>query len=238
MGIGTTMGLLIKKSGITVSELSRRTEVPASTIYSIIKRDNKKVDIDVLLKIADELGISADQFFIDTDSTLLETQKILTTSHEHVTLGESAEEISNTGIGKHIKEARESLGLTRNQLGERVGVTGSSITNYEKGTSHPKEPIMYKLLEVLGVDANYLFQDVVNISNKINDVTISEYEYIKKYRKSDESGKQLIKYTIDYAYSKSKTDRLNTATLEEMDALNDFIQNDLAPKAKAGDNTG
>ena len=48
------------------------------------------------------------------------------------------------GIGKRIKEARERLGMTQNELADLVGVTGSAITNYEKETSHPKEPIMYK----------------------------------------------------------------------------------------------
>ena len=75
------------------------------------------------------------------------------------------------GIGKRIKEARENLGLTQNELGALIGITGSAVTNYEKETSHPKEAVMYKLIEALGVDANYLFQDVVNIPKKKNDVT-------------------------------------------------------------------
>lgn len=65
------------------------------------------------------------------------------------------------GIGKRIKEARERAGLTQEELGKRIGVTGSAITNYEKETSHPKEPIMYALINALGVDANFLFQDCV-----------------------------------------------------------------------------
>ena len=96
------------------------------------------------------------------------------------------------GIGRRIKEAREALGLTQNELGELVGVTGSAITNYEKETSHPKEPIMYKLLEVLKVDANYLFQDVVNIPKQTNDVTLSEYEHIKKFRALDPFAQETI----------------------------------------------
>ena len=65
------------------------------------------------------------------------------------------------GIGRRIKEARENAGLTQEELGKLVGVTGSAITNYEKETSHPKESVMYSLIEALGVDANYLFQDCV-----------------------------------------------------------------------------
>lgn len=70
------------------------------------------------------------------------------------------------GIGKRIKEARENKNLTQKDLGELVGVTASAITNYENETSHPKEPILYKLIKVLQVDANFLFQDVVDLGNK------------------------------------------------------------------------
>lgn len=73
-----------------------------------------------------------------------------------------------------------------------VGVTGSAITNYEKETSHPKETVMYKLFEALNVDANYLFQDVVNVPKKNNDVTLSEFDVIKKYRKLDDLGKEIV----------------------------------------------
>lgn len=66
------------------------------------------------------------------------------------------------GIGKRIKEAREAAHLTQKKLGELVGVGGSAITNYEQETSHPKEHVLYKLIDALGVDANFLFQDCVN----------------------------------------------------------------------------
>ena len=75
------------------------------------------------------------------------------------------------GIGYRIKEAREIQGLTQIELGRLVGVTGSAITNYENETSHPKEPVMYKLIEALKVDANYLFQDCVNLPKEVNDIS-------------------------------------------------------------------
>lgn len=106
------------------------------------------------------------------------------------------------GIGYRIKEARERLGLTQTELGSKVGVTGSAITNYEKETSHPKEQIIYKLMEILGVDANYLFQDVVNIPKSGNDVTLAEYEYIKKYRDLDPHGKEMVSFVINKEYDR------------------------------------
>lgn len=106
------------------------------------------------------------------------------------------------GIGKRIKEARERLGMTQNELADLIGVTGSAITNYEKETSHPKEPIMYKLFDALQVDANYLFQDVVNVPKKVNDVTFAEFEHIKKYRCLDDRGKKVVDFILEEEYSR------------------------------------
>ena len=106
------------------------------------------------------------------------------------------------GIGYRIKEAREHLGLTQTELGKMLGVTGSSITNYEKETSHPKEQIIYKLMETLNVDANYLFQDFVNIKSKENDITLTEYEHIKKYRILDAHGQDMVDTVLDKEYTR------------------------------------
>lgn len=76
-------------------------------------------------------------------------------------------EVIITGIGKRLKEAREKAGFTQEELGRMIGVTGSSITNYEKETSHPKEPIMYALIDALQVEPNFLFQDCVNLPSKV-----------------------------------------------------------------------
>lgn len=70
------------------------------------------------------------------------------------------------GIGRRLKEAREMAGLTQEELGRMIGITGSAITNYEKETSHPKEPIMYALIDALKVEPNFLFQDCVNLPKK------------------------------------------------------------------------
>lgn len=73
------------------------------------------------------------------------------------------------GIGKRLKEARERAGYTQKELGEIVGVTSSAITNYETEISHPKEPVMYALIDALGVEPNYLFQDCIKNAPSVSD---------------------------------------------------------------------
>lgn len=120
------------------------------------------------------------------------------------------------GIGFRIKEARENLGLTQIELGKIVGVTGSAITNYENETSHPKEPIMYKLIEALKVDANYLFQDCVNLPKENNDITLGEYNIIEKYRSLDDPGRSHVDTILQWESDRMKQIEQAPATIVEL----------------------
>lgn len=62
MGIGTRLETLIKERHTNVSELAQKVGVAPTTIYSMIKRDSKKADIDVLLKIAQTLDVDVSYF--------------------------------------------------------------------------------------------------------------------------------------------------------------------------------
>lgn len=83
-------------------------------------------------------------------------------------------------VGSRVKELRESKGMSRSELADRIGVTIGAISNYENEVSFPKEPILFRLMGVLGCDANYLFQDSINIPSMKNNISIAEYEHIKK----------------------------------------------------------
>ena len=124
------------------------------------------------------------------------------------------------GIGYRIKEAREQLGLTQTELGKMVGVTGSAITNYEKETSHPKEQIIYKLMETLNVDANYLFQDVVHLPKIENNITLSEYEHIKKYRSLDPYGQETVNYILERESTRVSALDKKDSRIKELEAIN------------------
>lgn len=107
------------------------------------------------------------------------------------------------GIGNRIKEARINLGYTQEELAKLLGVTKGAVANYEIETSHPKEPIMYKLFDALKVDANYLFQDEMG-SNYPMKVSYNEMEHIKKYRFISEyspDGAGVVDTVLDREYT-------------------------------------
>lgn len=99
-------------------------------------------------------------------------------------------------VGSRIRELRESKGISRNEMANRLGVTVGAISNYENGVSSPKEPILFEIIDYLECDANYLFQDDIKLPKQVNDVTIAEYEYIKKYRDLDDFGRDTISLVL------------------------------------------
>ena len=62
-------------------------------------------------------------------------------------------------FGKRMQTRREELGLSQLALAKRLGVSQSTIGNYEAGISFPKEEILLRLFDCLETDPNALFRD-------------------------------------------------------------------------------
>lgn len=69
MGIGSRLTKLIEANGTNPNELAKKVGVSAQTIYSMIKRDSKKADIEVLIKIADIFGVTVEYFVSNDDKS-------------------------------------------------------------------------------------------------------------------------------------------------------------------------
>lgn len=66
-------------------------------------------------------------------------------------------------FGDRLREARKSKGMSQQELADELGISINSVANYERGTSFPKESYLYKIINIFGLDPNYLFQDSVGI---------------------------------------------------------------------------
>lgn len=63
MGIGKTLSNILNEQERNPNELAEKINESPSTIYSIIRRDNMKVDITVLAKICTELNVNMERFY-------------------------------------------------------------------------------------------------------------------------------------------------------------------------------
>ena len=80
MGIGDKLQQIITARNTNVNELAIRAKVSPNTLYSIIKRNNTKADIDILIRISRVLGVTveyfsdeadANQYYLDSETALL-----------------------------------------------------------------------------------------------------------------------------------------------------------------------
>lgn len=84
MGIGTKLSTLMDSNNTNANELAKKVGVSPQTIYSIIKRDSKKADIEVLLKIADILGVTAEYFVSENTSAVSSNDLYSQKDFEHL----------------------------------------------------------------------------------------------------------------------------------------------------------
>lgn len=61
--IGTVLKELIEQRGVSINELARSIGVSAQTLYSIVKRNNMKVDIEILVKLCNALDVPLEVFY-------------------------------------------------------------------------------------------------------------------------------------------------------------------------------
>jgi len=93
LGIGKILYDLIKEKKTNVNEIAKNANISPSTLYSMIRRDSMKVDIDVLIRVSKVLGVTADYFYEIYEQGCISDKVIKNTN-----LSESEE--------KHIKKYR------------------------------------------------------------------------------------------------------------------------------------
>ncbi len=98
-------------------------------------------------------------------------------------------------FGERLRLRREELGMSRIELAEKLGVSRSAVGNYEIGVSFPKEEVLLRLFDALGVDANYLYRD----SFRTRDVEISKEErgVLERYRRLSLTGRRTVCALLD-----------------------------------------
>ena len=57
---------------------------------------------------------------------------------------------------ERIKQIRKKEGLTQTQFGERIGVKGNTITNYETGLRTPTDAVLKSICREFNVNENWL----------------------------------------------------------------------------------
>ena len=64
-------------------------------------------------------------------------------------------------MGDRIRDSRKRLGLTQDQLSEKLDITVAYMSEIERGLKMPSMQLFIKIVEILDVSADYLLRDSV-----------------------------------------------------------------------------
>lgn len=91
-------------------------------------------------------------------------------------------------FNERLKELREELGLTQEELGKRINVSRTAVSGWEIGSSEPNILNLIKLSDIFNVSLDYLLgrtkeRHNLNLKNKKDkDLIIDIIKTIEKHR--------------------------------------------------------
>lgn len=71
MGIGSNLQIALNNHNLTVAELSRKTGISTNTLYAMIRRDNKKIDPNMLRIICENSDITVFELIDDYEEYMV-----------------------------------------------------------------------------------------------------------------------------------------------------------------------
>lgn len=134
--IGSKIRELRKASKMTQKQLAEKLGLAEITIRQY-ENNKRKVRLDQLVRIANALNVMLSDI-VDAGGHVLE----------------------QLTYAKRIKEARKAAGLTQKELGERMGVSDTSIAQYESGQRNPKGETLVRIANALNVPCRE-FTDII-----------------------------------------------------------------------------
>lgn len=91
-----------------------------------------------------------------------------------------------------IKEIRKDNKLTQVEFGERIGVKGNTVTNYENGLRNPTDAVVLSICREFNINEHWLRDGIEPKYSIIND------DYTKISVEIDKKDKKARQAIIDY----------------------------------------
>ena len=66
--------------------------------------------------------------------------------------------MDKVAIGSRLREARNMVKLTQEQLAEKVGIGTTYISDIERGAKFPRLSLFIKIVDALGVSSDYILR--------------------------------------------------------------------------------
>lgn len=96
-----------------------------------------------------------------------------------------------------IKTKRELLGLSQQELGDKLNVSQKTISSWESGRTEPNMAMVQKICDVLSLDFDSLL--LSERKKPSENSSGDENTILKLYRNADESTKEMVRRILIYA---------------------------------------
>lgn len=103
-------------------------------------------------------------------------------------------------FGEKLKQARNDKKLKQSELAKQLGVTNTTVSNWENNISKPDLDMLSYICGALEVKVSYFLEAKL----PEGEISISEFDIIKKYRALDAEGKSHVDIILSW-----ETDRMN-----------------------------
>lgn len=108
-------------------------------------------------------------------------------------------------VGNKIKAMRKLRGLTQSELAEQVGVTNTTISNYEQAVSKPNIEMIEKLCQVLKcnktdlIGENDMKKDISIVLEAISSLLVDgdKHELLYKNKPVNDEVRKLLAEDVD-----------------------------------------
>lgn len=110
---------------------------------------------------------------------------------------------------------REQQGISRKELAEKLNIPYTTLRNYETNQREPGHRLLVEIAQVLSISVDTL---IGNDKYDKHEVTENENKLIKKYRKLDAHGKELVDMLLDKEYERCD----NVIKLQEKEDLKKY----------------
>ncbi len=94
-----------------------------------------------------------------------------------------------------IRELRKEIGMTQQELGEKLGLCYYNIGDWERGKCEPSAEMLVKLANIFGVSTDFLLgrEESAN-AGRVSTPTLNaeEMELLRIYRNASRGGKNIL----------------------------------------------
>jgi len=136
-----------------------------------------------------------------------------------------------THLNERIREIRNTLGLTQNDFGNKLGVARNTIANYETGNRVPSNQIIISICREFNINEDWFRNGQGEMFNNTETFSLDELvkqqgmddlelDIMKCYFELDKNTRQAILQHIKKYFNKK--DNVSSGTIAEMSLTNDY----------------